>query len=182
MPPPSPLLLQPCVRMPGWGQTGRGEAGVLPVAGRNSGRPALAPPQGRHWKAGEFPGTVDGPKSRPAPSQGKRRPAESSPPQLSDRKKHWKVGEFPGTAAGSSSSKPSRAPLKNVKKKMDDRAEAKAWACTVTEALADRISSKNWQGALQVNTTQYISFPCLQCRFYRLTSHLISFLCLQCQC
>ncbi|KAK3124264.1 hypothetical protein QOZ80_7BG0584120 [Eleusine coracana subsp. coracana] len=149
MPPPSPLLLHPGVRMPGWGITGRGEAGVFPAASRSSCRPAPAPPQGRHWKAGEFPGTVDGPKS-PTPSQRKRRPVESSPPQLSDRKKHWKVGEFPGTAAGPSSSKPSRTPLKNVKKKMDDRAEAKAWACTVTEALADRISSKNWQEALDV--------------------------------
>ncbi|CAD6221649.1 unnamed protein product [Miscanthus lutarioriparius] len=69
-----------------------------------------------------------------APSQGKR---------------HWKAGEFPGTTAGPGSGTP-RTPLKNVKKRLDARADAKAWACTVTEALADRVSSKNWQEALQV--------------------------------
>uniref|UniRef100_A0A0A9DZA8 Pentacotripeptide-repeat region of PRORP domain-containing protein n=1 Tax=Arundo donax TaxID=35708 RepID=A0A0A9DZA8_ARUDO len=142
MPPPPPLLLQAGLGMARWG----GEVGVSSAAGRCGGRPA--PPQGRHWKAGDFPGTVDAPDS-PAPPQGKRRPSEPSRSQVSDRKRHWKAGEFPETAAGPSSRAP-RTPLKNVKKRLDARADAKAWACTVTEALADRINSKNWQEALQV--------------------------------
>lgn len=55
-----------------------------------------------------------------------------------------------GTSAGGPDSKAARTPIKNVKKRLDARADAKAWACTVTEALADRINSKNWKEALQV--------------------------------
>ena len=132
--------------------SGRGEVGVSSAAGRYGGG-RLTPPQEkrrpsesaqlterkRHWKAGEFPAGAaagrDG--GRPGPPQEKR---------------HWKAGEFPGTAAPPDS-KASRTPLKNVKKRLDARADAKAWACTVTEALADSINSKNWREALQVNAT-----------------------------
>lgn len=111
------------------------KAGEFPGTAADGGggggrRPALG---NRHSKAGEFPGT-DGGRPAPAPPQGKR---------------HWKAGEFPGAAAAPGSGTP-RTPLKNVKKRLDARADAKAWACTVTEALADRVSSKNWQEALQV--------------------------------
>ena len=135
--------------------------GVLSAAGRYGGG-RLTPPQE---------------KRRPAPLQEKRRPSESS--QLTERKRHWKAGEFPaGAAAGRDGGRPapppekrhwkageflgtaappdskaSRTPLKNIKKRLDARADAKAWACTVTEALADSINSKNWREALQVNAT-----------------------------
>ncbi|CAN6209160.1 unnamed protein product [Urochloa humidicola] len=115
------------------------KAGEFPVpsgGGMDAGR-ATTPQEKRHWKAGEFPaGSAGGGRdgSRPAPRQEKR---------------HWKAGEFPATSAGSDS-KAARTPIKNVKKRLDARADAKAWACTVTEALADRINSKNWKEALQV--------------------------------
>lgn len=37
-----------------------------------------------------------------------------------------------------------------MKKKLDDRAEAKGWVPTVTETLCDLIDMKNWEEALQV--------------------------------
>ncbi|KAG2570131.1 hypothetical protein PVAP13_7KG047045 [Panicum virgatum] len=152
MPPPPPRLLRP-----GLGVPGRGEVGLSSAAGRYGGG-CLTPPQE---------------KRRPAPLQEKRRPSESS--QLTERKRHWKAGEFPGSSAGRDGGRPapppekrhwkageflgtaappdskaSRTPLKNIKKRLDARADAKAWACTVTEALADSINSKNWREALQV--------------------------------
>jgi len=170
-PPPPPRLLRPGLEVPG-----RGEVGVSSAAGRYGGG-RLTPPQEkrrpsksaqlterkRHWKAGEFPaGSATGRDGgRAAPPQEKRHwkagefPAGAAagrdggrpgPPQ---EKRHWKAGEFPGTAAPPDS-KASRTPLKNVKKRLDARADAKAWACTVTEALADCINSKSWQEALQV--------------------------------
>lgn len=56
----------------------------------------------------------------------------------------------------SQSSVPSRSvynkktPIKNIKKKMDRKNEAKAWANTVTEALSDCIDKKQWLQALEV--------------------------------
>ncbi|KAL5700648.1 hypothetical protein ACHQM5_026068 [Ranunculus cassubicifolius] len=70
----------------------------------------------------------------------------SSPPF---KKRHWKQGEYPGTL-DPSISRSSRSPLKNLKKKLDDRISSKGWASTVTEALSDRITNKQWQEALQV--------------------------------
>lgn len=121
------------------------------------------PERKRHWKAGEFPGTAtaDGGGGGRLPAQGKRHSKAGefpgthggrADPAPSQGKRHWKAGEFPGTAVGPGSGT-LRTPLKNIKKRLDARAEAKAWACTVTEALADRVTSKNWQEALQVNTT-----------------------------
>ncbi|XAR49750.1 hypothetical protein NMG60_11033041 [Bertholletia excelsa] len=71
-------------------------------------------------------------------------------------KRHWKVGEYPGISEGSmpssrnGSGKSKRTPIKNVKKKLDRKNNAKAWANTVTEALFDRIAKKQWLQALEV--------------------------------
>ncbi|KAL0367849.1 UNVERIFIED_CONTAM: Squamosa promoter-binding-like protein 1 [Sesamum radiatum] len=43
-----------------------------------------------------------------------------------------------------------RTPIKNIKKKLDKKNNAKAWANTVTEALSDAIDKKQWLRALQV--------------------------------
>ncbi|XP_043724450.1 pentatricopeptide repeat-containing protein At3g06430, chloroplastic [Telopea speciosissima] len=64
-------------------------------------------------------------------------------------KRLWKTGEFPGISDASVLN-PSRTPIKNVKKKVDKKNNAKAWVNTVTEALAERIQKKQWEGALQV--------------------------------
>lgn len=71
------------------------------------------------------------------------------------KKKHWKEDEFPGFTEGSVP--PRRSPIKNVKKKLDDRAEAKAWVPTVTETLADKIQKKLWEDALEVRKSFVIS-------------------------
>ncbi|XP_020274854.1 pentatricopeptide repeat-containing protein At3g06430, chloroplastic [Asparagus officinalis] len=75
-------------------------------------------------------------------------PSPPQPPPATPRKKHWKEGEFPGVSEGALPSR--RGPIKNVKKKIEDRAEAKAWVPTVTETLADKIQRKQWQDALEV--------------------------------
>ncbi|XP_073303216.1 pentatricopeptide repeat-containing protein At3g06430, chloroplastic [Primulina huaijiensis] len=70
------------------------------------------------------------------------------------KKKHWKVGEFPGLIETSipqlSSNGKKRTPIKNIKKKLDKKNNAKAWVNTVTEALSEAIEKKQWQRALQV--------------------------------
>lgn len=120
----------------------------------------------RHWKAGEFPfptsssdthrrsaRTTERPPPNPPPSRNAAggEPEGNSSGSSRNRQRHWKAGEFPGAAESQSQSgRTRRGPIKNVKKRLDARAEAKAWACTVTEALADRINAKNWQEALQV--------------------------------
>ncbi|RZR76559.1 hypothetical protein BHM03_00001415 [Ensete ventricosum] len=91
--------------------------------------------------------TATSPRYRSTP---KRAPAAAAPAAgAPPKKRHWKEGEFPGISESSISRQP-RTPIKNLKKKADDRAAAKAWACTVTEALADRIQKKQWQEALEV--------------------------------
>jgi hypothetical protein len=124
----------------------------------------------RHWKAGEFPFSTTSPSSgtqrrkprtteRPPPtppSKGKVDPEERG------RQRHWKAGEFPAAAESQSQSGRrgrARTPIKNVKKRLDARADSKAWACTVTEALSDRIDAKNWQEALQVIFNYQSHFP-----------------------
>ncbi|KAK4433832.1 Pentatricopeptide repeat-containing protein, chloroplastic [Sesamum alatum] len=99
---------------------------------------------------------------RPTVSQPLRRlriySASSSPPSSSTlnlpKKKHWKVGEYPGVSETSiaqfSSTNKKRTPVKNIKKKLDKKNNAKAWANTVTEALSDAIDKKQWLRALQV--------------------------------
>ncbi|KAL3641860.1 hypothetical protein CASFOL_012675 [Castilleja foliolosa] len=80
-----------------------------------------------------------------------------SPPTTlnSPRKKHWKIGEYPGLTESSipqfsSTNNRKRTPIKNIKKKLDKKNNAKGWANTVTEALSEAIDKKQWARALQV--------------------------------
>ncbi|KAI8561956.1 hypothetical protein RHMOL_Rhmol04G0381300 [Rhododendron molle] len=77
------------------------------------------------------------------------------------KKRHWKVGEYPGISDSSNNStrrfgnehgngRPPKTPIKNIKKKLDRKNEAKAWANTVTEALSHLIHTKQWLQALEV--------------------------------
>ncbi|KAK1292235.1 Pentatricopeptide repeat-containing protein [Acorus calamus] len=74
--------------------------------------------------------------------------AAAARPPAPEKKRHWKEGEHPGVSDGIVGDQ--RSPIKNVKKRADDRLNAKAWASTVTEALSDRIQKKQWQEALEV--------------------------------
>ncbi|CAN1235152.1 Pentatricopeptide repeat-containing protein At3g06430, chloroplastic [Linum perenne] len=64
-------------------------------------------------------------------------------------RRHWKQGEFPGTTQIPNSDR-RNTPLKNVKKKLDRKENAAAWANTVTESLSDAIANKQWQRSLEV--------------------------------
>ncbi|PHT36273.1 Pentatricopeptide repeat-containing protein, chloroplastic [Capsicum baccatum] len=64
------------------------------------------------------------------------------------KKKHWKEGEYPGFTEQDKSKK--RIPIKNIKKKLDRKSNAKTWVNTVTEALSDHIDRKEWVQALRV--------------------------------
>lgn len=67
------------------------------------------------------------------------------------KKRIWKEGEFPAFSENSMPGFPmKRTQIKNVKKKLDRKAKAKAWVNTVTEALSDLILKKQWLQALQV--------------------------------
>lgn len=67
------------------------------------------------------------------------------------KKKHWKAGEYPALIDTSTSQQSRRrTPIKNIKKKLDKKNNAKAWVSTVTEALSDAIEKKQWFRALQV--------------------------------
>jgi hypothetical protein len=70
-----------------------------------------------------------------------------SPPPSVVKKKHWKQGEFPGFSETPGTR---RKPIKNIKKKLDRKNDAKAWVSTVTEALSERIDKKQWLQALEV--------------------------------
>ncbi|CAL1412828.1 unnamed protein product [Linum trigynum] len=72
--------------------------------------------------------------------------AASAPPSP---RRHWKQGEFPGTTSIPDTAR-RRDPVKTIKKTLDRRENAKAWANTVTEALSDSIANKQWQRALDV--------------------------------
>ncbi|KAA8527981.1 hypothetical protein F0562_035150 [Nyssa sinensis] len=65
------------------------------------------------------------------------------------KKRHWKEGEYPGISETSIPPRSKRIPIKNIKKKLDRKNNAKAWANTVTEALSDRIDKKQWLEALE---------------------------------
>ncbi|KAF6154955.1 hypothetical protein GIB67_018392 [Kingdonia uniflora] len=133
---------------------------------RTHSAPNRAPPaRKRHYKDGEtFPDTSrfasTSPKRTPSDSNraprrqfkegGESRPRNSSkrvPPPA--KKRLWKEGEFPGVSENTMRSA-GRSPIKNIKKKMDDRENAKGWANTVTESLVDRIQKKQWEEALMV--------------------------------
>lgn len=75
--------------------------------------------------------------------------SSSSSAVVSPKKRHWKQGEFPAGIQTSDSDK-RRTPIKNIKKKLNKRSKAKAWANTVTEELSDCIHYKQWFQALQV--------------------------------
>lgn len=81
-----------------------------------------------------------------------RRKIAAAPPSTAvPKKRHWKEGEFPGISETALTGTNRKAPLKNVKKKLDRKSSAKAWVNTVTEALAERVSKKQWREALEVS-------------------------------
>ncbi|XP_051129955.1 pentatricopeptide repeat-containing protein At3g06430, chloroplastic [Andrographis paniculata] len=109
-------------------------------------------------------------KPTPPPQTLRRLPISSSsadtpPPSPSTTtlnpppKKHWKIGEYPGVSQTSTpqfstnnnnNNNKRRTPIKNIKKKLDRKNVAKAWANTVTESLSEAIDKKQWLRALQV--------------------------------
>ncbi|KAK4373884.1 hypothetical protein RND71_004561 [Anisodus tanguticus] len=66
------------------------------------------------------------------------------------KKKHWKQGEYPGFTEQNGFKNNKRTPIKNIKKKLDRKSNAKGWVNTVTEALSDHIDKKQWVQALKV--------------------------------
>ncbi|XP_057753185.1 pentatricopeptide repeat-containing protein At3g06430, chloroplastic [Arachis stenosperma] len=66
------------------------------------------------------------------------------------KKRHWKQGEYPGVSETSLTGSTRRSPIKNIKKKLDKKNNAKAWVNTVTEALCEHIDKKQWLQALEV--------------------------------
>ncbi|KAJ1403024.1 Tetratricopeptide-like helical domain superfamily [Sesbania bispinosa] len=77
-------------------------------------------------------------------------PATKTASDSVPKKKHWKQGEFPGISERSFRGSTGRIPIKNLKKKLDKKNDAKAWVNTVTEALSERIDKKQWLQALEV--------------------------------
>ncbi|KAE8717808.1 Pentatricopeptide repeat-containing protein [Hibiscus syriacus] len=71
---------------------------------------------------------------------------------VSDKKKQkfWKEGEYPGLSRHSIPGSSRNPPLKNLKKKLDRKNNAKAWVSTVTETLSECILKKQWLQALEV--------------------------------
>ncbi|RZC48743.1 hypothetical protein C5167_017168 [Papaver somniferum] len=111
------------------------------------------PAKKRHWKEGEFPEYLaqknsSSYSSRSSPSSP--RPSKRNQNQGTEKKRHWKEGEFQGISEAQFVRSSNRTPLKNLKKKIDNRNNAKAWVNTVTESLADRMHKKLWDEALQV--------------------------------
>lgn len=94
-----------------------------------------------------------------SPSTTKSSSSSSYRKSAEQKKRHWKVGEYPGISDSSHNStrrfgngngRPPKTPIKNIKKKLDRKNEAKAWANTVTEALSHLIHTKQWLQALEV--------------------------------
>lgn len=82
-------------------------------------------------------------------SSPSRSSKSSSEPK--NKKRIWKEGEFPALSENSIPGFPkTRTQIKNVKKKLDRKAKAKAWVNTVTESLSDLIFKKQWLQALEV--------------------------------
>lgn len=81
-------------------------------------------------------------------------PAKRAKPTSSSssvaKKRHWKEGEFPGISQTFIPGNSKKTPIKNLKKKLDRKNNAKAWANTVTEALSELIQKKQWLQALEV--------------------------------
>ena len=81
--------------------------------------------------------------------------SSSSSSSAVGKKRLWKQGEFPGTSAEGRSRK---TPIKNIKKKLDRKNDAKAWANTVAEALSDLVLKKQWLQALEVFFSSLVHF------------------------
>ncbi|CAI9267675.1 unnamed protein product [Lactuca saligna] len=64
------------------------------------------------------------------------------------KNKLWKQGEHPGRVSENSSNR--RTPIKNIKKKLDRKANLNPWVNTVTEALSESVDVKQWSRALQI--------------------------------
>lgn len=100
------------------------------------------------------------------------------------KKKHWKAGEFPALIETSTSQQSRRrTPIKNIKKKLDKKNNAKAWVSTVTEALSDAIEKKQWSRALQVPFFSFLNFCEKETTFRQPTSLILilrRFRCLGC--
>ncbi|KAB1213764.1 hypothetical protein CJ030_MR5G021896 [Morella rubra] len=79
-----------------------------------------------------------------------RKSTSSSSSSSPAKKMHWKKGEFPGFSETSIPGSGRKTPIKNLKKKVDRKDNAKAWANTVTEALSELIQKKLWVQALEV--------------------------------
>ncbi|KAI7755421.1 hypothetical protein M8C21_027728, partial [Ambrosia artemisiifolia] len=69
--------------------------------------------------------------------------------QQPKKKKIWKQGEYPGDVSSTFDSK-RRTPIKNIKKKLDRKANLNPWVNTVTQALSQAIETKHWLTALQI--------------------------------
>jgi hypothetical protein len=78
------------------------------------------------------------------------KPTSSSSSSSVAKKRHWKEGEFPGISQTFIPGTSKKTPIKNLKKKVDRKQNAKAWANTVTEALSELIQKKQWVQALEV--------------------------------
>ncbi|XWS08430.1 hypothetical protein CRYUN_Cryun40dG0001900 [Craigia yunnanensis] len=94
-------------------------------------------------------------KSKPHPPNSFLFPcavAAAVPSSISDKKRqrHWKEGEYPGLSHDFIPGSSKKTPLRNLKKKLHRKNNAKAWVCTVTETLSDCILKKQWLQALQV--------------------------------
>ncbi|XP_031271551.1 pentatricopeptide repeat-containing protein At3g06430, chloroplastic-like [Pistacia vera] len=77
--------------------------------------------------------------------------AQTAKTDSSPKKRLWKEGEYPGVSETSIPGyRSKKTPIKNVKKKLDRKAKAKAWVNTVTETLSDHILKKRWFQALEV--------------------------------
>lgn len=76
----------------------------------------------------------------------------SSSSVIAPKKRIWKEGEYPGISETSIPGyRSKRTPIKNVKKKLDRKAKAKAWVNTVAETLSDHVLKKQWIQALEVS-------------------------------
>lgn len=87
------------------------------------------------------------------------RKTSSSSSSTVSKKRLWKQGEFPGTSEAFQEGRSRKTPIKNIKKKVDRKNNAKAWANTVAEALSDLVLKKQWKQALEVPSLSFfVSF------------------------
>lgn len=83
----------------------------------------------------------------------------SSESAVAAKKRLWKKGEYPGVSETSIPGyRSKRTPIKNLKKKLERKAKAKAWVNTVAETFSDHVLKKQWFQALQVSNFNSILF------------------------